>query len=309
MSRIPLKKVKKLHIIINPASGKVQPILPIINAVMKETHIDWEILITKKPHDASKFAGKAIKEGVDAVAVYGGDGTVMEAMQAMIGSETPLAILPGGTGNVLANELKISTDLKQACELILKDSEVRPIDLGKFDEQYFVIRVGLGFEAQMIKGAQRDIKNKFGKFAYVLSSAAAFKKIREVQYHLEIDGKNYDASGITCMIANSGSIGFADLKLDTNIRIDDGLLNVIIVRKVNVSLFGHIAATVLRGRREENVALVYHYQGRDIRMSSTPAQTIQCDGEVIKKESVHAKIIPAAVRIIVPVPVEREDIK
>lgn len=72
------------------------------------------------------------------------------------------------------------------------------------------------------------------------------------------------------MIANSGSIGFADLKLDTNIRIDDGLLNVIIVRKVNVSLFGHIAATVLRGRREENVALVYHYQGRDIRMSSTP---------------------------------------
>lgn len=158
MSRIPLKKVKKLHIIINPASGKMQPILPIINAVMKETHIDWEILITKKPHDASKFAGKAIKEGVDAVAVYGGDGTVMEAMQAMIGSETPLAILPGGTGNVLANELKISTDLKQACELILKDSEVRPIDLGKFDEQFFVIRVGLGFEAQMIKGAQRDIK-------------------------------------------------------------------------------------------------------------------------------------------------------
>jgi YegS/Rv2252/BmrU family lipid kinase len=302
MKNISLKKFKKIHIIINPAAGKIEPILPVINSVMTEAAMDWEVFVTKKPHDARTFAQEAIEKKVDIVAVYGGDGTVMEAINGMMGSEIPLAILPGGTANVLATELKIPKHLKEACELICKgQSQVRIIDVGQFNRRHFILRLGLGFEAEMVKGAEREIKNRFGLLAYVLSSASALQKIKEAQYHLKIDGKDYEARGVTCIVANSGNTGFPDLSLDNHIDVSDGLLDVIIVRKVNISLFAHIITTILRRQRPDNVELVQHWQGKDIRISATPEQVVQCDGEVLEKMAIQAKIIPAAFRVIVPI--------
>jgi len=84
---------------------------------MKEAGITWEASVTHKPGDATLFAQAAVKEGVDALAVYGGDGTLMEAISGLMGSEVPLIILPGGSANVMANELRIPSDLKEACML------------------------------------------------------------------------------------------------------------------------------------------------------------------------------------------------
>jgi len=102
------KKIKNIHIIINPASGRSESILPVINASMKEAGITWEASITHRPGDAIQYARAAVKEGVDCLAVYGGDGTLMEAISGLMGSEIPLVILPGGSANVMANELRES---------------------------------------------------------------------------------------------------------------------------------------------------------------------------------------------------------
>jgi YegS/Rv2252/BmrU family lipid kinase len=302
MSNIPSQKIKKIHIIINPASGRIEPILPIINSVLAKTDIDWDVFVTKKPHDACEFAKEAIKNKVDALAVYGGDGTVMETIRGMIDSEVPLAILPGGTANVLATELRIPKDLKEACQLMCESTHARDIDVAQFDKYHFVLRMGLGFEAEMMKGADREIKNRFGRLAYVLSSIKALQKIKETRYSLKIDGKEYESQGITCIVANSGNIGISDLSLDNDIKVDDGLLDVIIVRKVNISLFAHIVAIFLSHKSPNNVELVQHWQGKEIQVSSTPKQIAQIDGELLGKIPIHAKIIPSAVRIIVPKP-------
>src|SRR6185503_16014150 len=95
-------KTQTIQIIINPAAGKLEPILPIINTVLKDSGIDWEVLVTKKANDARDFAKDAVKKGVDAVAAYGGDGTLMEVISGMMGSDIPLVILPGGSANILA---------------------------------------------------------------------------------------------------------------------------------------------------------------------------------------------------------------
>lgn len=92
-----LDKVKKIHIIINPASGRFEPILPVINAVLKNTQIEWDVSITKKAHHACLLAREAAKKNYDLIAVYGGDGTIMEVISGMLCSGIPLAILPGGT--------------------------------------------------------------------------------------------------------------------------------------------------------------------------------------------------------------------
>jgi YegS/Rv2252/BmrU family lipid kinase len=295
------KKIKNIHIIINPAAGEEEAILPIINLSMKEAGIKWEALITHEAGDGIKFAKAAVKEGVDALAVYGGDGTLIEAISGLIGSEIPLAILPGGSANVVATELDIPIDLKEACTLLGHGPlETKTIDVGQFDERYFITGISLGFGADLVKGADRETKNKIGIFAYFLSAVAALKKTKKAVYHLKIDGQEYELQGLTCIITNTGNLGFTKISLDKHIDISDGFLDIVILRKANLGLLKHIVITLLKRERPHNLELVQHWQGKDISVSSTPKQTVQCDGEVLEEMPLHIKIIPGAIKVLVP---------
>ena len=146
------KKIKNIYIIINPAAGIGESILPVINASMKEAGIKWEALITHQAGDAIQFAKAVVKKGIDALAVYGGDGTLREVISGLIGSEIPLVILPGGSANVMATELGISSNLKEACMLLNHSPlETKTIDIGQFDKSYFIVGISLGFEADVSK--------------------------------------------------------------------------------------------------------------------------------------------------------------
>jgi diacylglycerol kinase (ATP) len=295
------KKMKNIRIIINPAAGKGESILPVINLSMKEAGIKWEVSITHQAGEAIKFAKAAVKEGTDVLAVYGGDGTLMEAINGLMGSEIPLAILPGGSANVMAKELGIPKDLKEACALISQvPLTIKTIDVGQFGNRYFILGIALGFGADMIKGADRETKNKIGIFAYFLSAAAALKKTKKAVYHLKIDGQEHEVQGLTCIIANTGNLGFSNISYDKHIDVSDGFLDVVVVRKANLSLFKLIVVTLLKRERPDNLELVEHWQGKDISVSSSPKQTVQCDGEVLKEMPLHIKIIPEAIRVLVP---------
>jgi diacylglycerol kinase (ATP) len=295
------KKIENIHIIINPAAGKDETILCTINASMKEAGIKWEASITHEAGDATRLAKAAAKEGVDALAVYGGDGTLMEAISGLIGSDIPLAILPGGSANVMATELGIPTDLKEACALLGHGPmETKTIDVGQFDKRYFMIRISLGFEADVVKGADRQTKNKIGIFAYFLSAVAALKITRKAVYHLKIDGQEHEVEGLACVIANTGNLGFSNISFDKHIDVSDGFLDVVVVRKANLSLFKLMIVTWLKRQRPDNLELVEHWQGKDISVSSSPKQAAQCDGEVLKSIPLHIKVIPGAIKVLVP---------
>jgi YegS/Rv2252/BmrU family lipid kinase len=297
------KKINNIRVIINPASGKGESILPIINTSMKEAGIKWEASITHQAGDAIRYAKAAVKEGIDALAVYGGDGTLMEAISGMIGSEIPLAILPGGSANVMANELGIPTDLEEACMLLgHRPQATKTIDVGQFNKRYFIVGISLGFASDVVKGAERETKNKFGVFAYLFSAVKALKKTEKAVYHLTIDGQEHEVQGITCIITNTGHLGFTNISVDKHIDVSDGFLDVVVVRKANVSLFKLIVVTLLKRERPDNLELVEHWQGKDISVSSSPKQTVQCDGEVLEKENIplHIKIIPGAIKVLVP---------
>jgi YegS/Rv2252/BmrU family lipid kinase len=300
------KKIKRIRIIINPTAGKDEAILPIINASMKEAGITWEASITHRAGDAIGFAEAAVKEGIDALAVYGGDGTLMEAVSGLIGSEMPLIILPGGSANVMANELGIPKDLKEACALIGQvPIKTKTIDVGQFDKRYFIVGISLGFAADLVKGAGRETKNTIGILAYFLSAAAALKKTKKAIYHLKIDGQKHEVQGLTCIIANTGNLGFSSISFDKHIDVSDGFLDVVVARKANLSMFKLMVVTLLKRERPDNLELVKHWQGKDITVSSSPRQTLQCDGEVIEKGFLHIKVIPGAIKVLVPKDKER----
>ena len=294
MSSPTKKTIGHIHIIINPASGRTEPILSIVNAAMKEAGIQWDVSITKKKDDGIHLAKAAVKQGTDVVVVYGGDGTVMEVISGLLGSEVPLAILPGGSGNVMASELNIPKDLKEACKLVSEGpAKLRAIDVGQFDKRYFAVQLSLGFEAEMMKGTKRATKNTLGRFAYLWSVIAALKTITKVRYDLTVDGQQDTVEGLTCIVANAGHVGFTDVSLDRHIDVSDGLLDVIVVRKANMGLLKLIITALIRGERPDNVEVVKHWQGKDIKVLASPQQMVQCDGEVLET-------IPSHIKVVVP---------
>src|SRR5512138_292830 len=114
---------KKIHVVINPASGQNQPILNVLNDVFHAAGVEWNVSITHKGGDATRQAREAAASGVDLVAAYGGDGTQMEVANGLLGTGVPQAILAGGTGNAMAHELGVSLKLREAAELIVSSQK------------------------------------------------------------------------------------------------------------------------------------------------------------------------------------------
>jgi len=292
---------KRIQVIINPTAGQDQPILGVLNRVFHEAGVRWDVSITNQAGDARKFARAAAEAGVDVVAAYGGDGTVMEVASGLIGTNVPLAIFPGGTANVMSLELGISSDLAEASALVCNDEcAVVPIDMGQLDDNaYFILRVGTGLEAEMVEGADRELKNRLGTLAYALSALQAIQNPTVSQYHLTIDGEQIEAEGIACLICNSGNLGRAGIVLSSGVSVRDGLLDVFVLQQANLANLLALTRDVLT-QTEPTTPTLQHWQGREITLVAKPNQTIQADGEVLGQTPVSAKVLPGVVRVIVP---------
>ena len=290
---------RKIHVIINPASGQPQPILHTLNSVFHPAGIDWDVFITKHSGDAERFARQSAASGADVVAAYGGDGTVMEAARGLFGSQTPLAILPGGTANLMSVELGVPKDLAQAAAIAANpDSRLRLVDAGLFGgKTHFLLRVGLGFAARKVEGADRDLKDRFGVLAYSIGALKALGDTKPAHYRLTLDGQTYKTPGYTCLVDNAGNIGFAGLGLKS-ILVDDGLLDVIVVR--DARLRSWIAVGTSLGGAKPNPDYILHWQARQITIEADPSQPVQMDGELAGESPVSIQVVPGLVRILAP---------
>ena len=298
-----------IHIIVNPAAGQDIAVLATLNAVFQPAEIPWRVSVTQKSGDATTQAKAAVTDGVDVVAVYGGDGTIAEAAGGLIGSDIPLAILPGGTANVVAQELGIPLNLTDACKLIADNGcHVRKIDVGQVNDCYFLLRVGMGAEAKIAEGADRGAKDRFGFLAYLWSAAQSLTTIESATYHITVDDREMTIDGVSCAIINSGNLGVGNLQIAPTVRIDDGLLDIFVVKSANLPALIELINSV-SGTPEENVpsssteklnSHLYHLQGQAVQVRSTPVQTIQYDGELLEAEETNCRVIPQALAVLVP---------
>jgi diacylglycerol kinase (ATP) len=288
--------INNIFVIINPASGQDRPILGTLNRAFHDSGVNWEIGLTKEAGDAQRMARDAVIAGIDAVAVYGGDGTVMEAASGLSGTDVPLAIFPGGTANIMSIELGIPSDLEQAVALVSREArQIRTIDMGRVGDQMFLLRLSIGYFARMTEGAAREAKNRMGVLAYALSALGALQQAEVAQYQIIIDGERIDVEGVSCVIANSGSLGVPGLTLSRQMSVSDGLLDVVIMRNADL-----IEAMKVIGNSISGVENLPHWQGRHIVLHADPAQPIECDGEMIDPTPVTVSVVPQSLRVIVP---------
>jgi YegS/Rv2252/BmrU family lipid kinase len=290
---------RKIHVVINPASGRPKPILHYLNRIFNQAEVDWDISLTKARGDAERFARQAAEDGVDIVAAYGGDGTVMEVAQGLLSSPVPLAILPGGSANLMSVELGIPKELEKAAEIAADpDSPTRQVDVGLAGENYFLLRVGTGFAARKVAYADRSLKNRFGVLAYSVAAVKSIKDTKSAHYRITLDGKQIEADGVTCLIDNAGNMGIQGFQPAKEIRVDDGLLDVLLLGSKGLGNLVSSGAALLDADKRD--LLIEHWQARQIRIEVDPPQPVQVDGEMVDDTPISAEVLPGALKVIVP---------
>jgi YegS/Rv2252/BmrU family lipid kinase len=288
-------KYKRIHVIINPASGKDEPILNTLNDVFRQYEFDWTTSVTHKYGEATHLAQQAVANGVDLVVGYGGDGTQMEIANGVMGSDTPMAILPGGTGNAMTFELKIPRDLKQAAELICQSDNRRKIDVGRIGDRHFMLRAYAGPAEEQV--ASREMKDRYGLLAYPAASMRLLKELPLTRYQLTIDGQEIKDEGIVCYIFNAGSMGGVDVPTPEDISASDGMLDVFMVNRSRAAMQTITSYALNVGKAKTRV---HRWQGKEITVQADPPQTVWIDGEAHGQTPFTATVIPKAVQIVVP---------
>jgi diacylglycerol kinase (ATP) len=290
--------VNRIHVVINPAAGQKAPVLHTLNAVFQDG-VTWGVSVTHKTGDAEQQARAAAEAGADVVAAYGGDGTVLEVASGLYGTGVPLAILPGGTSNMLAVDLGIPRQLSAAAALILnRDAVVRALDMGDVHGKLF-FHLGVGLEGEMIQKADRKAKETSGVLAYILSALQTLHDETPVRYRLTLDGQTVEAEGINCMITNYGRLGMAGLTLSHQIDMTDGLLDVIVVARADLRAFIAAAASAVVSR--DFTQSLQQWQAHEVSVEADTPQTITRDGELLgRNAAIAAHVVPGAVRILMP---------
>ena len=286
---------ERIHIVINPAAGRDEPILNILNDVFKKYEVEWDVSITHKYGDATRLAQAAVESGVDLVMGYGGDGTQMEVANGVMGSSVPLGILPGGTGNAMAFELGISRDLGEAAEALCQSSKRRKIDVGQIGDHYFMLRAYTGIQPE--QRVSRETKDRFGFLAYSADVYHTIAPSVRPRYRLTIDGEEIEEEGFICLIINAGSLGSVNVPTTQKIDVSDGLLDVFIVNN-NISSLRALASFYADTGKAK--AWVHHWQGREISVQPDPAQEIWIDGESHGPTPFTAAVVPQALEVVVP---------
>ena len=290
---------KRIHVVINPAAGQPEPILHILNSVFRPADVRWDVSITHEFGDATRQARQAAEGGADIVVAYGGDGTVMEVANGLVGTEVALGVVPGGTGNVLSIELDIPQSSEQAAELLVSaDARIRKVDVGKAGERSFLLRAYVGFDAERIQLTTREMRDRYGKMAYLIAALKAIPESKAICYGLTLDDKEVECEGFTCIVQNAGNMGVRGLSLVPSVSVSDGLLDVIVIHGLDplslASALGSIADTPLDPDR------FHHWQAREITIATDPPQAIIGDGEAWGETPITLKVLPDAVRVVVP---------
>lgn len=293
----------KITIIVNPASGQSQPDLSEIERVLRPRNLEWSLSTTRQDGDGRQFAQDALRAGVDLVVAYGGDGTVKDVINGLIGSAVPLAILPGGTGNALAHELHIPMALTEALTLLFDEHRLQSLDVGKVvkDAQpdqpgYFLLRMGVGLVTEIVGEASREEKERFGNLAYVMASLKSLANAKPLTFQLAIDQQEIEGHGLTCIVANSAVIGsgLGSFHFAPDVSFCDGMLDVFIFDASFNSILSVVGTTVNLDSFSKR------WRGREIKVRVQQPQPFVIDGEAFGHTPVTVSVIPQAIKILVP---------
>lgn len=288
----------KICLIVNPRAGASRRIGAVDQALECLRRWATSIEIRETTEEGAEQLAAAIAPGMyDLVVAAGGDGTVNEVVNGIRG-DTPVGILPLGTMNVLARELRIPVDDVPAACRVLQTGTPRSIDLGLCNGRRFVLMAGVGFDADAVKEVQAGIKNVVGGIAYVMSALQQLGARPPIRFRMRLDGRRVRHTGRMLLIANS-RLYAGDIEIAPGASISDGYLDVCLFRqRSRLGFLAQLVGVLLRRHRQDPNFI--QIKARKIELSTRPPTAVQLDGDYFGETPVEIEVLPAAVRIIQP---------
>ena len=223
--------MKYLHFIVNPISGKGNHM---IDEVLLKNYFpidQYKIVLafTEYTQPADELAPKAVLQQPDCIIACGGDGTINEVASAIVRTDIKLGIIPVGSGNGLASNLKIPRNIEKAIAII-KNEQSTSIDAGQINEHYFFSNMGLGIDAMIIDKYEKSKKRTL--LSYVKSSLSASFDYKATQCQISMNGKTFNVNPFLLFISNSNEMGYK-MSLTPSASLSDGLLDMVIVPQLS----------------------------------------------------------------------------
>lgn len=262
-------------------------------------HAPREAVVRLIPSIAARDAidiTRKIRDEVDLVVAVGGDGTVSEVASGLIGSATPLAIVPAGSTNIVARELGIPANTDQAVALIFTHHRLVRRDLGRCGDRVFLHIAGAGFDARFFARTDNALKRRIGWLAYLPAAVEAWQE-HPTQFAITADDQVFELAAQAILIANGGSVIHPRIRLHPGIFADDGWLNVLAVPASPLDAAAAGVAALAGDSRSPWTSIA---QCREAIVSATPSVPLQLDGDVVGETPASFNILPGALEIVAP---------
>jgi len=257
-----------------------------------------ELWLTSGPGDAKALALRAVEQGISVVIASGGDGTINEVIQGLAGSATALGVLPNGTVNVWAREMGIPMEITRAREVLLH-GQTRRIDLGRVNERYFLLMVGIGLDGEVTHAVERKPLKRLGVLGYVLAALWFGPGYLGFPVSLQVDGIGPVRTRALQIVIGNTQLYAGALKFTWLARCDDGLLDLCVVHKRG--LLGRLV--VLRDfvlRREQRRLWVRYNTFKEMQIETQSPVAFQIDGDAAGYTPATISVVPGALKVIVP---------
>jgi diacylglycerol kinase family enzyme len=286
---------RRMLVIVNPYATTVSDRLRNLVVYALQSRYSVEAIDTEKRDHATQITREAANEGYDVVVAFGGDGTVNEAANGLVGSKTPLTALPGGSTNVWGRTLGIPNDVVDATEHLLRLADAfrpRPVDLGRVNGRHFVFAAGVGLDASVVErvDAHPYRKARFGAWYYTFAAVGIFSRRYLVKPpHVRVRARDTTLDGVTVIVQNSDPFTYfrrRPIRVAEPAGLDTGSLSVAVLKSATPlelptlipRLLSGRAKTVLRHRQVEGLG---ELSGLRVEAIDDRPFPLQVDGDFI----------------------------
>ncbi len=285
--------------VVNPIAGKGKGklIAKSIDYHMKEMCIPYDIRFTSKRKEAESISKCAAQEGFEKIVSVGGDGTIYEVINGLIGQKIVLGVIPAGTGNDFARSIGIERDLKKALDTIVYGEE-KYIDCGLANGRYFINVAGVGFDTEILREVEKIKKHLSGKWAYLAGVFKTLFHYKHKKIEIDIDGKTYNKEILLMALANGKFYG-GGMKISPDSDLEDGYIDICIIHKISKLRVLRLFPTIFAGKHI-NVREVTLYRAKKIKLNSATPLEVNLDGDVVGVTPLSIEVVPKAIKILIP---------
>jgi diacylglycerol kinase (ATP) len=261
--------------------------------------LGWEasVLETSAGLNVEAIGAALARQRFDLVLAAGGDGTVAEVMAAAHQQRLPMAIVPRGTANIVARELRLPAAWRPALRRALQRFPAsRPVDLVRVNDGYSALAAGIGFDATVMRYTPAALKYWLGRAAYLLAGAWWLPRAPIFDCSIRVDGDEISLSAVVVLVVNAGMLGAAPFRFGPNIAIDDGWLDICVYRPRTARERAGVLWRIIR-QQPAGPAMLQR-KGRSVEIKAPDVQWHEIDGDVFRGNVLRAEIVPGGVNVV-----------